>query len=77
MHGVSDRVVGVTRRQIFFGLYDMTIHTMPAVDSGAVWARMRPEVCMVPETPGNNPAASFGHLVGGCVASVFYFSRII
>jgi len=58
-------------RQIFFGLFDQTIHTQAETDTGALWQALRPDVTLVESTAGVNPAASFGHLVGGYDAQYY------
>lgn len=44
------------------------------VDTEALWAKLRDEVSLIPQQPGCNPAASFGHLMGGYEAG-YYVSR--
>lgn len=58
-------------RQIFFGLYDQTIHSQPETDTAALWHKLKTEVSLVGSTPGTNPSASFGHLAGGYDAQYY------
>jgi thimet oligopeptidase len=39
-------------RQIFFGLYDQTIHSQPETDTAALWHKLKTEVSLVGSTPG-------------------------
>lgn len=67
----------MNRRQIFFALYDMLLHTNQhsyAVprhpdtghpDTGKLWAQLRKELNWIDQPPNTNPATSFGHLMGG------------
>lgn len=69
------------RRQIFFALYDTLLHTnqhsypVPRhpdtgrIDTGKLYAQLRKELTWVNQPAGTNPAASFGHIMGGCVAA--------
>ena len=41
-------------RQIFFGLFDMTIHTQAETNTAELWRRLRPEVKLVEGTEGLN-----------------------
>lgn len=53
-------------RQLFFGFFDMHCHmSKPPIDSASVYAKLREEISLLPNTPGTNGAASFGHLMGG------------
>lgn len=53
-------------RQLFFGIFDMTIHTStPPINTGELWEKLRYEVSLIPNYKGTNGAASFGHLMGG------------
>ena len=59
-------------RQLFFGFFDMTCHTSnEPVDSKALYAKLKQEISLVPNIPGTNGAASFGHLLGGYDASYY------
>lgn len=60
-------------RQIFFGLFDMTIHSTPSgtsLPNGAssineFYTKLWNDITMVPKAEGTVPPASFGHLMGG------------
>ncbi|KAL6057447.1 Thimet oligopeptidase [Balamuthia mandrillaris] len=58
-------------RQIFFSTFDNTIHTQPETDTASLWYKLRREVSLIKSTPGTNPAASFGHLMGGYDAQYY------
>jgi len=70
-------------RQIFFGLFDMTIHSVQVSESGeaklpsgdasinALYARLKSEITHIPLAPGTCPAASFGHMMGGYDAGYY------
>lgn len=53
-------------RQIFFGLFDMSIHMSDGhVDTTKIWTRLKKEISMIESQEGTYPAASFGHMMGG------------
>lgn len=59
-------------RQLFFGYFDMTCHTSnEPVDSKVLYSKLKEEISLVPNIPGTNGAASFGHLMGGYDASYY------
>lgn len=66
-------------RQLFFGKYDMIAHTNPTLDSEKLWMELYPQVVMMDAFPGTNPAASFGHIIGGYDAGYYgyMFSKVI
>ena len=35
------------------------------IDTAALWAKLKPKLTFMDQTPGTNPAASFGHILGG------------
>ena len=53
-------------RQLFFGIFDMTCHTLTSAEeaeklnSGELWRRLRREVTLLPSPEGTNGAGSFG-----------------
>lgn len=58
-------------RQIFFGKFDMTAHTQERIDSKSLWHKLRKEVSLIPSLENTNPAASFGHIMGGYDAGYY------
>lgn len=60
-------------RQIFFGTFDTTIHSSEEerIDTAQLWATLRPEITQIRHTAGTNPAASFGHIMGGYDAQYY------
>ncbi len=58
-------------RQIFFGLFDMKIHTEKIEDTGKTWRELKRQVTLIPELEGANGAAAFGHLMGGYDAGYY------
>eukprot|EP01088_Endostelium_zonatum_P011381 TRINITY_DN25510_c0_g1_i1.p1 TRINITY_DN25510_c0_g1~~TRINITY_DN25510_c0_g1_i1.p1 ORF type:complete len:691 (-),score=194.17 TRINITY_DN25510_c0_g1_i1:13-2085(-) len=65
-------------RQVFFGLFDNTIHTREETNTGELWSKLRREVTLIEDEEGGvgenekgNPAGSFGHLVGGYDAQYY------
>ncbi|KAI9229256.1 MAG: hypothetical protein DHS80DRAFT_22524 [Piptocephalis tieghemiana] len=60
-------------RQLFFGLFDMTVHTAETekVDTTAIWSELREQITLFPTVPGSFPAASFGHIMGGYDAGYY------
>jgi Zn-dependent oligopeptidase len=66
----------VNSRQLFFGLYDMYLHsTTPEeaqkIDTAKLWSEMRTEITRVQHTEGTSPAAGFGHIMGGYQAGYY------
>ena len=57
-------VGGASLRQIFFGTYDITIHTSKEVDSSAVSRDIFEDVLGMERINGTNIGANLGHLVG-------------
>jgi len=51
-------------RQIYFGTYDITVHTQPEVDSMALSRDIYMDVIGIEKINGTNIGANLGHLVG-------------
>ncbi len=52
-------------RQFFFAALDQAYHDgRPPRDTTADWARLMPEVALIPMSPGTRPQTSLGHLAG-------------
>ena len=49
--------------QVFFGKYDMTIHSESIASSAQLWTELRGSVSLIPNSSGGNGAASFGHIM--------------
>lgn len=66
-------------RQIFFGLFDLTIHSMqsdlklPTGDASIneLYARLKEEISLIGQPAEVFPAASFGHMMGGYDAGYY------
>jgi len=58
-------------RQIFFGVFDQTVHSQAKVDSEVVYGDLRTRITKIKHTPGTNPTGNFGHLMGGYDASYY------
>lgn len=59
-------------RQLFFGLFDMTLHTgQPVDDINDLYRRLKADVTMLLDPSGLSPASSFGHLMGGYDAGYY------
>lgn len=67
-------------RQVFFGIFDMTIHSLAEPFAGSdmaketidgLYARLRREVALIPQPAGATPASSFGHMMGGYDAGYY------
>lgn len=67
--------VGIfTKRQLLFGLFDLKIHSSDAkVDTANAWRIMQKQIMGIDMIPGTNPAASFGHLMGGYDAQYYTY----
>lgn len=64
-------------RQLFFGLYDLHLHTRSveeatALNCNLLWSQMRSEITLVRHTPDTSPAAGFAHIGSGGYASAYY-----
>jgi len=58
-------------RQLFFGVFDQTVHSTRTVNTQELWAKLKEEVTLIPNIQGTNGAARFGHLVGGYDAGYY------
>lgn len=60
------------RRQLHFGTFDMTVHTLSGpVDTAQLWTKFMTEIALTPNQPGTNGAAGFGHIMGGYSAGYY------
>ncbi|KAI8048092.1 thimet oligopeptidase 1 [Syncephalis plumigaleata] len=59
-------------RQIFFGTFDMTLHSSDEVlDSTEQWSKIREEVTLIKNMPNTWGASTFGHIMGGYDAGYY------
>jgi len=59
-------------RQLFFGKYDMFVHTRPDPgDLGVLYGNLREQITKIRNTPGTNGAAAWGHIFSGYDASYY------
>jgi Zn-dependent oligopeptidase len=62
-------------RQLFFGIYDMTVHSADGVTTSAalsaLYADLRQKIALIPQADGVFPAATWGHLMGGYDAGYY------
>ncbi|RCI04044.1 hypothetical protein CU098_011359 [Rhizopus stolonifer] len=60
-------------RQLFFGIFDMTIHTSDdeSIDTTKVYNDLRAKISLVPAPEGSCGQAAFGHLMGGYDAGYY------
>jgi Zn-dependent oligopeptidase len=66
-------------RQVFFGMFDMTIHSIQAPLKEALnnesidmlYSRLRKEIALIPQPENVTPASSFGHMMGGYDAGYY------
>jgi len=62
----------LNRRQLFFGKFDIDIHTRAQVDDlDALYGNMRTKITKVANTPGTNGAAAWGHIFSGYDATYY------
>lgn len=63
-------------RQLFFAKFDLHVHTMKtevvakgAADLGTtkLYEQMREDITLIKGPTGAFPAATFGHIMGGCM----------
>jgi len=60
------------KRQLFFGYFDMTIHTAKGhVNTQQVWSELRKKITGIEAPENTNGAANFGHLLGGYSAGYY------
>jgi Zn-dependent oligopeptidase len=57
----------LTLRQLFFGIFDFTLHSQQhsTLSTAEVWKELSVSVFGIPCTPGTNGSSSFGHIMGG------------
>ncbi|MBI4178205.1 Zn-dependent oligopeptidase [bacterium] len=54
-----------TQRQLFYGLYDLTLHTSARkLDVVKLWFDLKKDIERMPEIPGTSGPAGFDHLMG-------------
>lgn len=59
-------------RQLFFGMFDMTIHTSgETVDTTSFWRNLQRDIMLMEPTEGAQGQANFGHLMGGYEAGYY------
>ncbi|KAG2202248.1 hypothetical protein INT46_009685 [Mucor plumbeus] len=60
-------------RQLFFGIYDMTIHTSDdeSLDTSKVYNDLREKISLIAAPEGSFGQAAFGHLMGGYDAGYY------
>ncbi|CAO3686709.1 unnamed protein product [Umbelopsis ramanniana] len=60
-------------RQLFFGIYDMTLHTSDdeKLDTSVLWHKLRKEVSLINSPEGTYGQAAFGHIMGGYDAGYY------
>ncbi|KAI9476392.1 MAG: hypothetical protein EXX96DRAFT_540918 [Benjaminiella poitrasii] len=60
-------------RQLFFGIYDMTIHTSEdeSLDTTKMYNDLREKISLIPAPEGSYGQAAFGHLMGGYDAGYY------
>ena len=59
-------------RQLFFGIFDMTIHSSgEVVDTTAAWQKLQGDIMLMAPTEGAQGQANFGHLMGGYEAGYY------
>jgi Zn-dependent oligopeptidase len=61
-------------RQLFFGWYDMDLHTnfdLASQDINEYWHTLKEEVSLIPSTAKTWPVAAFGHIMGGYDAGYY------
>ena len=62
-----------TLQQIAMASADMALHSLVPADPSAEFNRVVAEITGMPQTPGGNSAASFGHLMGGYGAGYYSY----
>ncbi|KAI9598436.1 thimet oligopeptidase-like protein [Syncephalis fuscata] len=59
-------------RQIFFGTFDMTLHSSDEkLDSTVLWSKLREEVTLIKNMSNTWGASTFGHIMGGYDAGYY------
>ncbi|MDD5303410.1 MAG: Zn-dependent oligopeptidase [Elusimicrobia bacterium] len=62
-----------TLQQIAMAAADMALHSLVPADPSAEFNRVVAEITGMPQAPGGNTAASFGHLMGGYGAGYYSY----
>jgi len=62
-----------TLQQIAMAAADMALHALAPADPSAEFNRVVAEITGMPQAPGGNSAASFGHLMGGYGAGYYSY----
>ncbi|MCR4296109.1 MAG: M3 family metallopeptidase, partial [Elusimicrobia bacterium] len=62
-----------TLQQIAMAAADMALHSLVPADPSAEFNRVVAEITGMPQAPGGNSAASFGHLMGGYGAGYYSY----
>lgn len=58
--------VGLTNlRQLFFALFDITLHGSESHDINNLWEKLRRDVSLIEMIPDSHPWSTFGHIMGG------------
>jgi thimet oligopeptidase len=63
----------MTLQQIAMAAADMALHSLVPAEPSAEFNRVVSEITGMPGAPGGNPAASFGHLMGGYGAGYYSY----
>ena len=63
----------MTLQQIAMAAADMALHALVPAEPSAEFNRVVAEITGMPQAPGGNPAASFGHLMGGYGAGYYSY----
>jgi thimet oligopeptidase len=58
-------------RQLFFGLFDQTIHSRSQVSTAEIYNGLLKELLKMEASPDSNGSASFGHMAGGYDATYY------
>jgi len=58
-------------RQLLLGTFDQRIHTSAKANTAEIYGETSQEILKIPQTPGTNMSASFGHLAGGYDAQYY------
>jgi thimet oligopeptidase len=58
-------------RQLFLGKYDMMAHTNSTLESAKLWHELYLQIALIDSLSNTNPAASFGHIMGGYDAGYY------
>ncbi|KAJ3443045.1 saccharolysin [Anaeramoeba flamelloides] len=63
----------LNRRQLFYGLFDMTLHTQENFNTKEISDKLRKQICHIENAPDTNIASNFAHIIHGYQAGYYSY----